>query len=98
MAPGDLIERNHRLSSRATHHTKSLLTFYTPHVVSPQNAHTQGAAAAAPAAKAAEPAKPKVQKLNHMLDMLKVFLQLQVRSRTAAGGGGSGSGGGGFWL
>ncbi|KAG2423904.1 hypothetical protein HXX76_014957 [Chlamydomonas incerta] len=42
----------------------------------------KGAAAAAPAAKAAEPAKPKVQKLNHMLDMLKVFLQLQVEPPT----------------
>ncbi|KAG2441196.1 hypothetical protein HYH02_010040 [Chlamydomonas schloesseri] len=41
----------------------------------------KGAAAPA-AAKPAEPAKPKVQKLNHMLDMLKVFLQLQVEPPT----------------
>ncbi|KXZ48222.1 hypothetical protein GPECTOR_29g127 [Gonium pectorale] len=44
------------------------------------------AAAAAAPVKAAEPAKPKVQKLNHMLDMLKVFLQLQVEPPTTTSG------------
>ncbi|GIL87948.1 hypothetical protein Vretimale_6325 [Volvox reticuliferus] len=40
-----------------------------------------GKAAPAPP-KPAEPPKPKIQKLNHTLDMLKVFLQLQVEPPT----------------
>ncbi|GFR45760.1 hypothetical protein Agub_g7175 [Astrephomene gubernaculifera] len=50
----------------------------------PQGKGAKGAAAAAAApAKPAEPPKPKVQKLNHLLDMLKVFLQLQVEPPTS---------------
>ncbi|GLC47247.1 hypothetical protein PLESTF_000895100 [Pleodorina starrii] len=47
---------------------------------------SKGGKAAPVAAKPAEPPKPKAQKLNHTLDMLKVFLQLQVEPPTTTSG------------